>query len=144
MTHLVKILEVDYKDTKSLYALCRAHIYYDKGSAVYAYGELRYVMFRYQPDARMKVISKFREVLNEAYNASRKSSGSRSWNYSTPGRRTPVPTASPRKNWSHPKRTPSGPSTDGFVHPEDFYDWYYDDFWDYEEAEEYYYSHGGK
>lgn len=31
-----------------------------------------------------------------------------------------------------------------FSHPEDFYDWYYDDFYDYEEAEEYYYSHGGR
>ena len=36
-----------------------------------------------------------------------------------------------------------GPSTDGFYHPEDFYDWNRDDFSDYEEAEEYYYEHGG-
>ena len=39
---------------------------------------------------------------------------------------------------------PEGPSVDGFVHPDDFYDWYYDDFYTFEEAEEYYYSHGGK
>lgn len=31
-----------------------------------------------------------------------------------------------------------------YGNPEDFYDDYYDDFWDYEEAEEYYYSHGGQ
>ena len=37
----------------------------------------------------------------------------------------------------------TGPSTDGFYHPEDFYDWYKDDFIDYEDAEEYYYEHGG-
>lgn len=36
------------------------------------------------------------------------------------------------------------PSVDGFSHPEDFYDWYWDDFFDYEDAEDYYYSHGGK
>lgn len=31
-----------------------------------------------------------------------------------------------------------------FSHPEDFYHWYKDYFYDYEEAEEYYYSHGGR
>lgn len=31
-----------------------------------------------------------------------------------------------------------------FSHVDDFYDWYYDDFFDYEEAEDYYYSYGGK
>lgn len=38
----------------------------------------------------------------------------------------------------------NSPSVDGFSNPEDFYDWYYDDFFDYEEAEDYYYSHGGR
>ena len=41
------------------------------------------------------------------------------------------------------KATPT-PDVSDFVHPEDFYDWYWDDFVDYEEAEEYYNSHGGK
>lgn len=45
--------------------------------------------------------------------------------------------------------TPSGsgkktydtdPSVDGFSDPEDFYDWYWDDFFDYEDAEDYYYT----
>ncbi|MBQ1734541.1 MAG: hypothetical protein II038_06640, partial [Lachnospiraceae bacterium] len=36
------------------------------------------------------------------------------------------------------------PSVDGFSNPEDFYDWYWDVFFDYEDAEDYYYSHGGK
>ena len=38
----------------------------------------------------------------------------------------------------------SEPSVEGFSDPEDFYDWYWDDFFDYEDAEDYYYSHGGK
>lgn len=38
----------------------------------------------------------------------------------------------------------TGPSVDGFSNPEDFYDWYWDDFFDFEDAEDYYYSHGGK
>lgn len=36
------------------------------------------------------------------------------------------------------------PSVDGFSDPEDFYDWYWDDFFDYYDAEDYYYEHGGK
>ena len=36
------------------------------------------------------------------------------------------------------------PVVGDFTNPEDFYDWYYDDFFDYEEAEDYYYSHGGE
>lgn len=36
------------------------------------------------------------------------------------------------------------PSVDGFSNPEDFYDWYWDDFFDYYDAENYYYEHGGK
>lgn len=38
----------------------------------------------------------------------------------------------------------TGPNVEGFSNPEDFYDWYWDDFFDYEDAEDYYYSHGGK
>ena len=33
---------------------------------------------------------------------------------------------------------------DDFNNPEDFYDWYWDDFVDYEDAEDYYYEHGGR
>ena len=36
------------------------------------------------------------------------------------------------------------PDVDGFTDPDDFYDWYKDDFFDYEDAEEYYYDHGGE
>lgn len=37
------------------------------------------------------------------------------------------------------------PSLDvsGYAAPEDFYEYYYDDFTDFEDAEEYYYEHGG-
>ena len=40
--------------------------------------------------------------------------------------------------------TTTEPSVDGFSNPEDFYDWYWDDFFDYYDAEKYYYEHGGK
>lgn len=61
---------------------------------------------------------------------------------------TPKPTVRPvqkstTSQGSSRRDITPGPSTDGFYHPEDFYDWNRDDFSDYEEAEEYYYEHGG-
>lgn len=38
----------------------------------------------------------------------------------------------------------TGPSVDGYSDPEEFYYWNWDDFVDYEDAESYYYAHGGK
>ena len=34
--------------------------------------------------------------------------------------------------------------SNSFLEAEDFYEWNYDDFYDHEEAEDYYYGHGGK
>lgn len=63
-------------------------------------------------------------------------------------RPTPKPSSRPApRSTSRPGSTrreiDTGPSTDGFYHAEDFYEWYKDDFSDYEEAEDYYESHGG-
>lgn len=44
---------------------------------------------------------------------------------------------------SRRKSVMPSPDVSGYYDPEDFYEWYYDDFSDYEEAEEYYYEHGG-
>ena len=72
-----------------------------------------------------------------------------------PLKKPPAPSPTPRTNTTiitpRPTATPSTgrksltpePDTDGFYHPEDFYDWYKHDFIDYEDAEDYYYSHGG-
>lgn len=59
------------------------------------------------------------------------------WDY----RKNPIAPYVPKKN---SKTTySSAPDVSGFSSPEDFYDWYYDEFFDYYEAEDYYYSHGG-
>lgn len=55
----------------------------------------------------------------------------------------PTPRATARPNGTRRSVLPEL-STDDFTHPEDFYDWNRDDFSDYEEAEDYYYSHGGR
>ena len=54
---------------------------------------------------------------------------------------TPRPAA---QHGSARREIDTSPSTDGFYDPEDFYEWYIDDFIDFEDAEEYYYEHGGK
>ena len=41
-------------------------------------------------------------------------------------------------------KSSTDPSVEGFSHPEDFYEYYWDDFFDYEDAEDYYYEHSGK
>jgi hypothetical protein len=38
----------------------------------------------------------------------------------------------------------SEPSVEGFSHPEDFYEYYWEDFFEYADAEDYYYEHGGR
>lgn len=55
---------------------------------------------------------------------------------------TPKPSARPKR--STKKSNSTGLNASDYYHPEDFYEWYYDDFYDYEEAEDYYYSHGRK
>ena len=65
-------------------------------------------------------------------------------------RKDPEPPEQRTRNDSRTTDTKGGvleltdPDPSGFYSPEDFYDWYYDDFYDFEEAEEWYYSHGGK
>ena len=53
-----------------------------------------------------------------------------------------LPEKSSSKSSTHHSIRPS-PDTSGYYSAEDFYDYYRDDFRDYEEAEDYYYSHGG-
>ena len=43
----------------------------------------------------------------------------------------------------HRKSVTPSPDVSGYYDPEDFYEWYSDDFSDYEEAEAYYYENGG-
>lgn len=59
---------------------------------------------------------------------------------------TPKPTSKPSATYkrSTKKSSSSGIKASDYYHPDDFYYDYYDDFYDYEEAEDYYYSHGGK
>ena len=83
--------------------------------------------------------------------AYKKSMQSHSYNYQTTGRTNtttaqtkPSTAAAPKKATEKTHKQGKGLDASDYVHPEDFYEWYYDDFIDYEEAEDYYYHHGGK
>jgi hypothetical protein len=56
----------------------------------------------------------------------------------------PLPTKKPSSSSSSGSSSYVYPDPKEFDDPSDFYYWYYDEFVDYEEAEEYYYSHGGR
>ena len=58
-------------------------------------------------------------------------------------RSSPIPTKKP-SSYSSGSSSYVYPDPSEFDDPSDFYYWYYDEFADYEEAEEYYYSHGGR
>ena len=52
------------------------------------------------------------------------------------------PTATPKPRSSAKQKSTSDPyHASDYAHPEDFYDWYADDFWDYEDAEDYWEAH---
>lgn len=58
------------------------------------------------------------------------------WDY----RNDPIRSYVPAKSAAYSRE----PDVSRFKNPEDFYDWYWDDFFDYYDAEDYYYEHGGK
>ena len=59
-------------------------------------------------------------------------------------KRNQSPSTSTSANKKKQTFSSNDPVVGDFTNPEDFYDWYYDDFFDYEEAEDNYYSHGGE
>lgn len=199
----------DYRDTKALIALCKAHEEYASGEAVRAYYTLKDVNFFFQSEASNAAIASFKDTLAKEFDAHNKSL-EETTQKSDENRQISVPyvgmaeskinktsLGSPssyvRSNYeikngkqyiatlydfyrnktciftarcvqgtvtevfdkrytpktryvpqSSTKPANNKPSVDGFSDPEDFYDWYWDDFFDYEDAEDYYYSHRKK
>lgn len=96
----------------------------------------------------MAYIDSQRKIIRDMRNNSWSRSGGQTYFQSHSSRPTPRPSSRPAprsapRSGSATREIETGPSTDGFYHAEDFYEWYKDDFIDYEDAEEYYESHGG-
>ncbi len=126
----------DYRDSWSLLQLCRAKMKYPGGDdSESAYYLMLNVEFYYQtPESQAKI---------DKYVASLEAAHELYWK---------IQLAQEKEKESEPLLLPYGgnggsyhkdPGVDEFSDPEDFYDWYADDFYDYEDAEDYYYGHGG-
>ena len=53
-----------------------------------------------------------------------------------------LPKSSTKKSSSSSKKSTDPYHANDYTHPDDFYDWYEDDFWDYEDAEDYWEEYG--
>lgn len=201
---LQQIEKNDYKDTKGLLLLCKAHQEYDSGRALTAYYTMQDARIYYISAEQKAEIDSFRQMLQSEYDAyiheqaerrqkeyervqslpfpsvgqyvsksqldqmrwegndnktcdvhttkylytSRGGEKYRLWvsDYNCIKKVVKLSSSSSGSSTGKTgtKSLDTGPSVDGFSNPEDFYDWYWDDFFDYEDAEDYYYSHGGK
>ena len=140
----LKIIEdADYKDTAAYISLCNAYKCVMRGQYEDAYSYLDSAHFKYQSETRLESIN---EVIDSISNGcyrlylreiEQKNGSNISYNSPTPSKSTTTHSHSSRPSTGYS----DGPSTEGFYDPEDFYYEYYDDFYDYEDAEDYYYDH---
>ena len=146
---LIKIEDENYKDSEALMNLCYAYADYEAGRPVSAYSYLKDQQFHDVTKELAESIAAFRDILEQEYEAYAAETEPATEKPKSAAEKTEPTTAvassSNKKTGSRSSsgKDPYAPDTDGFYSPEDFYDWYYDDFFDYEEAEEYYEEHGG-
>ena len=127
----------DYRDTEPLTALCRAHIEYAEGKIEDAYNTMYGVSFAYQSDEMNDEIESFRLKLRNAYKAYKQQAVQ---NITDTPAATPKPGSPPRSPAAYDEK----PNVGEYSGPDEYYYWNADDFVDYEDAENYYYSNGGE
>ena len=146
---LALIEEENYKDRKALMHLCCAYNDYEAGRPLSAYSWLKDQQFHDVTKELAEKIAAFRDILEQEYEAYAAETEPATEKMKPAAEKTEPTTAATSSLYKEATgRSSSGkksyaPDTDSFYSPEDFYDWYYDDFFDYEEAEEYYEEHGG-
>lgn len=147
---LSKIEDRNYKDTAALLLLCKAHIYYDAGKITNAHSALDSASFSYQTEESMKTIEAFTDQVNRAYTEYRdqfdRELEAIERKYAATPKPSPSPSPTPR-----PTRRPSTSArksgtddpfdVNDYSHPDDFYYDHRDDFYDFEDAEDYFYEH---
>lgn len=149
-TQLEKIVEFDYKDTDDLIKLCEAHISYDDGH-IGAYMSISDLEFKYQSKKRREKINAFIEKSRAEYEAffdkpveeskpkSSDNSSSIQPSYGSGG-------SSGYKSGSYSYKSRSNDDDDeynvkDYKFAEDFYDDHYEDFFDFDDAEDYFNAH---
>ena len=140
------IEEHHYKDTDAFIVFCRsADMYYGKGNYEYGHSRLDEMNFENLTDEQNAVIEDFKAALTKDYKAGQKQKKSEETATTKPAPETTKPEPATTKAYQEP--TTKKPSTqkdpygaNEFAHPDDFYYDHVDDFWDYEEAEDYFYE----
>ena len=144
----------DYRDSMALYYCCRAKLDAERENYSIAYLDLCFVRDKYRLPA-----SRYPEFLNEellnkidaGYDAymrerSAKAMADMIADSARDARKNQKKTSqsTKKRSTSTPKPEDDPLNARSYANPEDFYDDNYYDFFDYEEAEDYYYEHGGR
>ncbi len=151
-----------YEDREALIKYCKAHEEYDEGNFDRAREMLQGLTFKYLSDPLSRDIQAFMDKIEVEYKERLEttipmtakierydfSSAVDKYTTTTEKRTYTVPWLYVPKDKDYDKDNKKETTTDpfnakDFYNPEDFYDYYYDDFMDYYEAEDYYYEHCG-
>lgn len=144
-----KIEESDFKDTSAYLILCEAHIYYDAGDLQSAYETVKYV-FLINASVDMKnAADNFEAMVNREHAAltdPRNIYTDRIRNrYDVPITYDRFTTETTATSYvykpSKPKEDDDPYNAKDYMHPEDFYEDHYYDFFDFYDAENYFYEH---
>lgn len=137
---LVAFDDWDYKDTRGLISLCNAHREYDNGEVWKAHVFLQEARFKYQTPEQQKKIDEFKSKVEKDYNALLGDQEKEDAKVDAAHQEVEEEqSSSPKK-----PHKPYYPEVDEYTSPEDFYYNFPDYFMDYDEAEQYYYEHGGE
>ncbi|MBQ0083538.1 MAG: hypothetical protein KBS52_02080 [Clostridiales bacterium] len=150
-TELEKIAEYDYKDTDDLIKLCEAHISYEGGSSG-AYMLIDDLKFEYQTKERLDKINAFIEKSRAEYKEffdklveESKAQHSDSSASSQPSYSSSSSSTYKSKSYSYKSRSNDDDydeyNVKDYKFAEDFYDDHYEDFFDFEDAEDYFNAH---
>lgn len=132
-----------YEASREFYSFCQALKCYDEGNIKDACDKFYNMYFsKVTHDQRMKML-RFSYAARDAY---KRKYGAE---YPPVAFKPIVVSADSSDNSnSHSGSSSQKPKSDSdpyntkdYAHPDDFYDYYVDDFWDFEDAEDYYYEH---
>ncbi len=143
----LSIEDQHYKDTDAFLVFCDCVKKYEVGNVLYGRTRLPLMKFESLTAEQNAVVEEFKEKLEKKSGAGSGSYSVKPHGYSQPSTEKQTTAA---KEPQTTKPSSSKPSSSGkkdfyganeYAHPDDFYYDHIDDFWDYEEAEDYFYEH---
>ena len=155
--------DAGYLDSEGLYYYCIGREFYDSGACSMAMGEfieaLKYLENDYykkdaegflkltesiyqKKSAEAEELKRLREQEQKAAEEAKKKEALESQRLQREENKKKWEEAR-KRNGSKKITFSDEPDVSGFYNPDDFYEFYYDEFFSYEDAESYYYDHGG-